>query len=70
MSDVHVVPNGDAWALEVAGDKHEIFNSQDEAIRRGRQLAVGHGELVIHGKFGPICEKNSHAQYLRDIPAS
>ena len=68
MGDVHVLPQGEAWSLEVAGVKQESFDTQDEAIRRGRELAAGQGELVIHGKFGQICEKNSHAHYVRDIP--
>jgi hypothetical protein len=51
MSDVHVVPHGNTWALEVAGDKQKSFDIQDEAIRRGRELAKHeHGELVIHGQ--------------------
>jgi len=49
MSDVHVVPQGDRWALEVAGDKRESFDTQDEAIRRAHELAEQEqGELVIH----------------------
>jgi len=70
MTDVHVVPQGEAWSLEVAGVKQASFDTQDEAIRRGRKLAAGQGELVIHGKFGQICQKDSHGHYLRDIPAS
>jgi hypothetical protein len=51
MGDVHIVPAGDAWACEVAGDKQEWFGSQDEAIRRGRELAQQErGGLVIHRK--------------------
>lgn len=58
--EVHVVPQGDGWALEVAGDERESFDTRDEAIRRGRKLAaLEHGELVIHGKFGLIREKDS-----------
>ena len=69
MSDVHVVPNGDAWACEVAGDKRESFDTQDEAITRGRELAEQEqAELVIHGKGGRIREKDSHGHDPRDIP--
>lgn len=49
MSDVHVVPHGGAWALEVAGDKQESFDPQDEAIPRGRELAHGHDPPDIPG---------------------
>jgi len=69
MSDVHVVPHGDSWALEVAGDKQETFDTQDEAISRGRELAEQEqGELVIHGEGGQVREKDSHGNDPRDIP--
>jgi hypothetical protein len=69
MSDVYVVPHGDAWALEVAGSKQERFDTQDDAIRRGRELAEQeHGELVILGEGGQIREKDSHGHDPRDIP--
>ena len=69
MSDVHVVLQGDGWALEVAGDKRESFDTQDEAIRRGRELAEQEqGELVIHGQDGRIREKDSHGHDPPDIP--
>ena len=69
MSDVHVVPHGDVWALEVAGDKQESFHTQAEAIRRGRELAEREqGELVVHGEDGRIREKDSHGHDPRDIP--
>ena len=60
LSDVHVVPQGDGWALEVAGDKRESFDTQDEAIRHGRELAeLEQGELVTHSTDGRIREKDS-----------
>lgn len=69
MGDVHVVPHGDAWALRVGGDKREWFNSEDAAIRRGREVAEQqHGELVIHGKDGRIRETNSRGNDPRNIP--
>jgi len=69
MSDVHVVPHGDSWALEVAGNKQETFDTQDEAIQRGRELAEQeHGELVVHGGGGQVREKDSHGNDPRDIP--
>jgi hypothetical protein len=69
MSDVHVVPHGDSWALEVSGDKQETFDTQDEAIQRGRELAEHeHGDLVIHGEGGQIREKDSHGHDPRNIP--
>jgi uncharacterized protein YdaT len=69
MSDVHVVPHGDSWALEVAGNKQETFDTQKEAVRRGRQLAEQeHGELVVHGEAGQVREKDSHGNDPPSIP--
>jgi hypothetical protein len=69
MSDVHLVPHVEAWALKVGGDKREWFNSQDAAIRRGRELAEQkHGELVIHGEGGTIREKDSRGCDPRNVP--
>ena len=69
MGDVHVVQHGDSWALEVAGTRQETFNTQKEAVRRGRQLAEQeHGELVVHGEAGQVREKDSHGNDPRNIP--
>jgi hypothetical protein len=71
MIEVHVVPQGDAWALEVAGDQQESFDTRVEAIRRGRELAEqGYGTLVIHGKGGPDRRKGFARQGPRDVPIS
>jgi len=69
MRDVHVVPHGESWALEVSGDKRDTFDTQDDAIRRGRELAKQeHGELVIHGESGQVREKDSHGHDPRNVP--
>ena len=69
MSDVHVVPSGDGWALKVDGQQRDTFTTQEEATRQGRQLAEEeNGELVIHGEGGEIREKASHGADPRDIP--
>ena len=69
MSDVHVVPSGGDWALEVDGQKRDSFSTQNEAITRGRQLAEREqGELVIHGEDGQIRDKGSHGNDPRDVP--
>jgi hypothetical protein len=69
MADVHVVPSGEAWTLQVDGEKRDTFSTQNEAITRGRQLADDEqGELVIHGEDGEIREKTSHGNDPRDIP--
>ncbi len=69
MSDVHVVPSGDGWAIEVDGDEREHFDTQEDAIERGRSVADDEGgELVVHGEDGEIREKSSHGDDPRDIP--
>jgi hypothetical protein len=69
MGDVHVVPNGDDWALEVEGQQRDSFRTQNEAITRGRQLAEEEqGELVVHGEGGEVRQKDSHGNDPRDIP--
>ena len=69
MADVHVVLSGEAWALQVDGEKSDTFSTQNEAITRGRQLAEEQqGELVIHAEDGEIREKDSHGNDPRDIP--
>jgi hypothetical protein len=69
MSDVHVVPSGQGWAVEVDGQKRDTYDTQDEAIIRGRGVADGEGgELVIHGEDGSIRQKDSHGNDPRDIP--
>ena len=69
MADVHVVPSGEVWALQVDGEKRDTFSTQNEAITQGRQLAEEQqGELVIHGEDGQIREKDSHGDDPRDIP--
>ena len=69
MGDVHVVTDGDGWALEVDGQKRDSFSTQNEAITRGRQMAdAEQGELVIHGQDRQICEKDSHGNDPRNVP--
>jgi hypothetical protein len=69
MSDVHVVPSADGWAIEVDGDERERFDTQEDAIERGRSVADDEGgELVVHGEDGEIREKSSHGDDPRDIP--
>ena len=43
MSDVHVVRDGDEWALKVDGQSRDGFRTQSEAITRGGQLASKEG---------------------------
>ncbi len=69
MLDVHVVPAGDQWVCEINGNARSTHDTQDEAIKHGRQLAEEQGsELVIHGEDGRIREKDSHGNDPRDVP--
>ena len=69
MSDVHVTPNDDGWAIEVDGDTRDTFDTQEEAIERGREVAEAEqGELVVHGEDGQIRDKASHGNDPRDVP--
>jgi hypothetical protein len=69
MSDVHVTPSGDGWAIQVDGDERETFDTQQEAIDRGREIAEAEdGELVVHGEGGEIRDKSSHGNDPRDVP--
>jgi Uncharacterized protein conserved in bacteria (DUF2188) len=67
--DVHVVPSGDQWALEVDGQQRGTSPTQNEAIIRGRGLADNEGaELVIQGEDGHVREKDSNGNNPHDIP--
>ena len=69
MGDVHVVPQGSWWGLEVNGEIRSTHETQGQAINQGRGLAEQeHGELVIHGQDGQIREKDSHGNDPRNIP--
>jgi hypothetical protein len=70
-NEVHVVHKGDGWIVEVTGQgpQSDRFDTQDEAINAGRQLAKQESkELVIHGEDGAIRQKDSYGGDPRDIP--
>lgn len=63
----HVVPTKDGWAVKRAGSPKvtKVFDTQREAIARGRAIAKNQrSELLIHGRDGRIREKNT---YRRDL---
>ena len=46
MPDVHVVPSGNLWACEIDGHTRSTHETQEEAIKEGRDLAEDqNGEL-------------------------
>ena len=59
----HVVPHADGWAVRGAGSQRasRVFDTQREAIGRGREISRNQGsELLIHGRDGRIRERDSH----------
>lgn len=67
--DVHVVPAGEGWAVEVPdGGKRTMFTTQEEAIEAGTARAQRDKvELLIHGRDGQIRERNSFGHDPRNI---
>ncbi len=61
----HVVPTKDGWAVKRAGSPKatKVFDTQQEAIERGREIAKNQrSELLIHGRDGRIREKNTYGR--------
>lgn len=61
----HVIPNGSKWSVRTTGAARAsaTFDTQQEAISRGRELARNaQTELYIHGKDGRIRERNSYGK--------
>ena len=61
----HVIPAKDGWAVKSAGSSRatKVFDTQREAIERGREIARNQrSELLIHGRDGRIREKNTYGR--------
>jgi uncharacterized protein YdaT len=59
----HVVPHNGDWAVRGEGNERvtETFDTQREAIERGRAIAINQGsELFIHRPDGRIRERNTY----------
>jgi hypothetical protein len=59
----HVLPNGDSWKVQGAGNEKAtaVVKTQAEAIKIATEIAKNqHSELIIHGTDGKIREKNSY----------
>ncbi|HEY9695619.1 MAG TPA: DUF2188 domain-containing protein [Oculatellaceae cyanobacterium] len=59
----HIVPHSDGWAVkgEGANKPTQVFSTQQEAIERGRDIAINQkSELFIHNREGQIRERNSY----------
>ncbi|HEY8419045.1 MAG TPA: DUF2188 domain-containing protein [Clostridia bacterium] len=60
---IHVTPHPNGWQVKHSNGQRPaaVFNTQKEAIKKGRQIAINQKEeLVIHGRNGRIREKNSY----------
>lgn len=61
--NVHIVQRDNGWGTLREGGQRatQVFDTQVQAIRSGRQMArQGQGELVIHGQDGRIRARDSH----------
>ena len=63
MSNQHVVPYNDKWAVKKEGSEKvtRIYDNQSDAIEYAKEIAKNQkSELIIHGKDGKIREKNTY----------
>lgn len=63
MSNQHVVPYNDKWAVKKEGSEKvtRIYDNQSDAIEYAKEIAKNQkSELIIHGKDGEIREKNTY----------
>lgn len=62
---VYQEPDGSRWGVRVVGEEEtdpRLFDSRDEAIREGRQLAQERGgELLVHDESGETEKKEPPA---------
>jgi hypothetical protein len=61
--NIHVVPNGNQWAVKAEGSSKPTSNhrTQAAASAAGRRLAIQQqSELVIHRPNGQIRDKDSY----------
>jgi hypothetical protein len=68
--DVHVVPKGDRWAVEVEGNgASSTHDTQEDAISAGEQIAQqNRTELLVHGQDGRIRERSTYGEDPRSTP--
>jgi len=62
-NNVHIVQRDSGWGtLREGGQRSsQVFDTQAEAIRAGRDMArQGQGELLIHGEDGKIRARDSY----------
>lgn len=63
MSNVHIVPHDNGWAVKIEGNDRatSVHPTQREAEQAGRDRARrDHVEILIHGEDGRIRERDSY----------
>ncbi|WP_082818952.1 DUF2188 domain-containing protein [Cupriavidus nantongensis] len=67
--NIHVVPSGDGWAVEIEGAQGgDVHATQEAAITAGTERAKrDQVELIIHGRDGQIRERNSFGHDPRNV---
>jgi hypothetical protein len=69
--NVHVVPKDNNWAVKRANsdDPEATFQTQEEAIESGRQLARAEKvEFILHGEDGRVRLRDSYGNDPRNVP--
>lgn len=63
MSNKHVVPHKNGWAVKSAGATKagSVHSTQAQAIQAARKSAMSNkSEMFIHGRNGRIRERNTY----------
>ena len=70
QGNVHVVPAGDQWKVEVEGrGTTDTYTTQEQATRAAGKISRrNESELLVHSQDGQIREKDSHGHDPRNIP--
>lgn len=60
---IHIVPDGESWAVEVEGDgvPQSTFLTEEDALAAGRDLArKEEADLEVHGADGEVKLRDSY----------
>jgi hypothetical protein len=59
----HVVPHDEGWAIKGEGNERytAIYESQEDAIKRAREIAISYrADLIIHRRDGTIRDRRTY----------
>ena len=65
MNDIHVVPQGNQWAVKKEGAERasSLHDTQNDAIQQARETAIREQtEVVIHRPNGQIRDSDSYGR--------